>query len=156
VCKFSTPQHSHHFSSSSSSSSSFFFFFFFYLPTWSGIIRGSGTPLRQFIYNKDLGALTVWVMRDYDSVEPIILSVPEEDEVSIRDVALMVAEAAGIPPEKVVFDTTKSDGQFKKTACNDKLKSLRPDFKFTPMKVGIQKSVNWFNENYSSARKGGH
>lgn len=63
--------------------------------------RGSGTPLRQFIFNKDLGALSVWVMRDYDSVEPIILSVPEEDEVSIRDVALMVAEAAGIPREKV-------------------------------------------------------
>ena len=36
-------------------------------------VRGSGTPLRQFIFNKDLGALTVWVMRDYDSVEPIIL-----------------------------------------------------------------------------------
>lgn len=33
----------------------------------------------------------------------------------------------------IVFDTTKSDGQFKKTACNNKLKSLYPDFKFTPI-----------------------
>ena len=34
-----------------------------------------------FFFQQDLGALTVWVMRDYDSVEPIILSVPEKDEV---------------------------------------------------------------------------
>jgi hypothetical protein len=33
----------------------------------------------------------------------------------------------------IVFDTTKSDGQFKKTASNKKLKSLYPDFKFTPI-----------------------
>ena len=40
-------------------------------------IWGSGTPLRQFIYSEDLGALIVWTMRKYDSVDPIILSVPE-------------------------------------------------------------------------------
>jgi GDP-L-fucose synthase len=34
---------------------------------------------------------------------------------------------------KIVFDTSKSDGQFKKTACNDKLIGLLPDYKFTPI-----------------------
>ena len=42
----------------------------------------SGSPLRQFIYSGDLAALTVWTMRNYGSVDPIILSVGEEDEVS--------------------------------------------------------------------------
>lgn len=32
----------------------------------------------------------------------------------------------------------QSDGQFKKTACNDLLKSKNPDFKFTPMQDGIK------------------
>jgi nucleoside-diphosphate-sugar epimerase len=59
-------------------------------------------------------------------------------QVSIRDVALAVAAAAGLPAERVKFDATKSDGQFKKTACNDKLAKLRPDFEFTPMAVGIK------------------
>lgn len=116
-------------------------------------IWGSGTPLRQFIFNQDLGALTVWVMRDYDEPDPIILSVPEDDEVSIRDVALMVAEASGLPMEQVKFDTTKADGQFKKTACNDKLKGLRPDFKFKPIREGIQEAVDWFAANFDKARK---
>ena len=35
---------------------------------------------------------------------------------------------------KVVFDTSKSDGQFKKTASNQKLKALYPEFQFTPIK----------------------
>ena len=40
---------------------------------------------------QDLGALTVWVMRDYNSVEPIILSVPEKDEVRCELFLLVVA-----------------------------------------------------------------
>lgn len=37
-------------------------------------VFGTGKPLRQFIYSLDLARLTVWVVRNYDSVEPIILS----------------------------------------------------------------------------------
>lgn len=115
-------------------------------------IWGSGTPLRQFIYSLDLAELTVWVMREYHSPDPITLSVDESAEVSIKDVALAVAKAMKFEGE-VVFDTTKADGQFKKTACNKKLRSYRPDYNFTSMEEGIQKSVDWFLENYETARK---
>lgn len=37
---------------------------------------------------------------------------------------------------EVKFDTTKADGQYKKTAANNKLRKYLPDFKFTPFKVG--------------------
>ncbi|KAL3770857.1 hypothetical protein ACHAWO_007166 [Cyclotella atomus] len=115
-------------------------------------IWGSGTPLRQFIYSLDLAELTVWVMREYHSPDPITLSVDESAEVSIKDVALAVAKAMKFEGE-VIFDTEKADGQFKKTACNKKLRSYRPDYKFTSMEDGIQKSVDWFVENYETARK---
>jgi len=115
-------------------------------------IWGSGTPLRQFIYNLDLAELTVWVMREYHSPDPITLSVDEDAEVSIKDVALAVAKAIKFEGE-VIFDTSKADGQFKKTACNKKLRKLRPDYKFVSMEEGIQKSVDWFVENYEKARK---
>lgn len=115
-------------------------------------IWGSGTPLRQFIYSLDLAELTVWVMREYHSPDPITLSVDESAEVSIRDVALAVARAMKFEGE-VVFDTDKADGQFKKTACNKKLRGLRPDYEFTSMEEGVQKAVDWFVENYETARK---
>jgi GDP-L-fucose synthase len=115
-------------------------------------IWGSGTPLRQFIYSLDLAELTVWVMREYHSPDPITLSVDESAEVSIRDVALSVAKAMKFEGE-VIFDTDKADGQFKKTACNKKLRGYRPDYQFTDIHEGIQKSVDWFVANYESARK---
>ncbi|KAJ1455270.1 hypothetical protein M885DRAFT_520590 [Pelagophyceae sp. CCMP2097] len=115
-------------------------------------VWGSGTPLRQFIYSADLAKLTVWVLNDYDSPEPIILSVDESDEVSIKNVALMVSKAMGFKGN-VVFDTSKADGQFKKTASNAKLRGLRPDFKFTPMAQAVQESVDWFVANYATVRK---
>lgn len=115
-------------------------------------IWGSGTPLRQFIYSLDLAELTVWVMREYHSPDPITLSVDEASEVSIKDVALAVAKAMKFEGE-VVFDTDKADGQFKKTACNKKLRGLRPDYQFTNMEDGVQKAVDWFVANYDTCRK---
>jgi len=35
------------------------------------------------------------------------------------------------------FDTSKSDGQFKKTASNSKLRKYLPDFKFTDIRQGM-------------------
>lgn len=115
-------------------------------------IWGTGSPLRQFIYNEDLGALMIWVLRSYDSNDPIILSVGEEDEISIKQAAEAVVEAMDFKGN-VVFDTSKSDGQYKKTASNAKLMQLYPDFKFTPFKEAIKTTVDWFEGNYETARK---
>lgn len=85
-------------------------------------------------------------------IDPIILSVGEEDEVSIKEAAEAVVEAMDFKGE-VKYDTTKSDGQFKKTASNAKLRKYRPDFKFTPFKQAVKESCDWFVANYETARK---
>ena len=91
-------------------------------------------------------------MRSYDETEPIVLSVDEADEVSIKDVALAILKAADFKGE-VKYLTDKADGQYKKTASNAKLRRYLPDFKFTPIEQGIQESVDWFFKNYETARK---
>ena len=116
-------------------------------------IWGSGTPLRQFIYNEDLGALLVWTLRSYEQIEPIILSVPESAEVSIKDAAMAVVAGMGYEGP-VVFDSSKADGQFKKTASNAKLMALHPDFQFTPFAEAVGKTCRWLEENYATARTG--
>ena len=54
---------------------------------------------------------------------------------------------------EVKFLTDKADGQYKKTASNEKLAGLRPDFQFTPMAEGLKKACDWFCENYETCRK---
>lgn len=115
-------------------------------------IWGTGAPLRQFIYSIDLAKLFVWVLREYDEVDPIILATDEEDEVSIKEVAEMILEAFKFDGE-VKFLTDKADGQFKKTASNAKLRKYLPDFKFVPTKVAIQETVNWYVDNFDTARR---
>lgn len=54
---------------------------------------------------------------------------------------------------EVRYDTTKADGQYKKTASNGKLRQYLPDFQFTPFEEAIQDTVHWFMENCDKARK---
>jgi GDP-L-fucose synthase len=118
------------------------------------VVKGTGKPLRQFIYANDLAKLIVMIVEDYHEKDSIILSVSEKDEVSIRTVAEFIAKEFDYM-QHIVFDDQYSDGQYKKTADNNKLMNFikNKEFTFTPMKVGIKESVQWFTQNYILARK---
>ncbi|XP_043923264.1 GDP-L-fucose synthase [Protopterus annectens] len=109
-------------------------------------------PMEQLLVSLDLAQLFIWVLREYKEIDPIILSVGEEDEVSIKEAAESIVECMDFKGE-VIFDTSKSDGQFKKTASNSKLKKYLPEFRFTPFKQAIKESCDWFVANYDIARK---
>jgi len=116
------------------------------------IVCGSGKPLRQFIYSIDLAKLIMWSLLQYDQIKSIILSVNETHEISIEDVARIIAREFDYETS-IIFDTSYSDGQFKKTADNSKLIRLYPEFEFTNINIGLKKSVEWFINNYNSCRK---
>jgi GDP-L-fucose synthase len=118
----------------------------------SFIVRGTGKPLRQFIYAKDLADLIMWVLENYKEKDSIILSVGEKDEISIRNIATLIAKNYHYE-HMMEFDDYFSDGQFKKTADNSKLMKLYPDFQFTTVETGIEKSVEWFQTNFDTCRK---
>jgi len=113
------------------------------------IIRGSGKPLRQFIFSHDLAKI-IMIILEKNITENIIISVPEEKEISIGEVGQLIAESFDYK-EKVSFDTKYSDGQYKKTVGIQKLKQiLDEDFHFTDIKDGIKITVDWFLSNYHS------
>jgi GDP-L-fucose synthase len=115
------------------------------------VVSGTGSPLRQFLFSEDLGRLLVWTLLNYEDSAPLILSVDESAEISIGDLARMIAIEMGFTGE-VQFDTSRPDGQFKKTASNAKLRGLLPDFHFTPMQEGLRRSVRWFLNNQETFR----
>ena len=114
------------------------------------VVWGSGKPLREFIFSKDVAKLAEWALHNYDESEPIIFST--SNEISIMDlVDLLVTEFEF--NGKVIFDDSKPDGQFRKPSDNSKLRSYLPDFEFTSIEEGIKETVYWFKENYDRARK---
>jgi GDP-L-fucose synthase len=113
-------------------------------------VWGSGKPLREFIYSKDVAKLSEWALDNYEDQEPLILSTSEE--ISIKDVVDIIVDKFNFKGN-VVWQSDKPDGQFRKPSDNSKLKSLIPDFKFTPIEEGIEKTVDWLIDNYSDIRK---
>ena len=114
------------------------------------IVWGSGKPLREFIYSKDVAKLSEWAVNNYNESEPIIFS--PSYEISIMDLVDLLVKEFNFKG-KVIFDKTKSDGQYRKPSDNSKLKSYLPDFKFTSIEDGIKETVDWFIENYENTRK---
>ncbi|KAG8901392.1 hypothetical protein FRC00_007404, partial [Tulasnella sp. 408] len=82
------------------------------------------------------------------------VKIGEDEEVSIEEVAKAITRAFGIEGQ-YKFDTSRADGQFRKPATNAKLLSLvGSDLKFTPFDEALQETVDWFLQNYETARTG--
>jgi GDP-L-fucose synthase len=96
-------------------------------------IWGSGTPLREFIFSRDVSKLTEWVLNNYEVFGIIV---------ELRNLK-----------GSVVFDVTKPDGQFRKPSDNSKIKNYLPNFKFTPLYEGLKETIDWFEGNYNVIRK---
>lgn len=123
-------------------------------------VYGSGRPMRQFIYSQDLARLILWTLKNYQSSAPLILSVDPAEEISIADAAKLIVEAFQSHPSfcasiklDLEFDHSMADGQFKKTASNAKLRTLYPEFQFTPIEKALSDTVIWFIDNFNEARK---
>jgi GDP-L-fucose synthase len=110
-------------------------------------IWGDGTPLRQFIFSEDLSKVIIWAIDNLKSNKPFMAI--NEQEYSIKEIVEIISKRFNIPPEKIKYNTSKPSGQFRKPAKTDILE----DFKFTPLEEGINKTIDWFIENYDIARK---
>jgi len=113
------------------------------------VVRGTGKPLRQFILSTDLATVIMNVLLHESTPERIIVS--GREEVSIRYVAECIAQAFNYQ-EELVFDSTYSDGQYKKTADATLLEHMGP-CNWTPLEQGITDTVQWFIDHVNDIRK---
>lgn len=84
-------------------------------------IWGTGAPRREFLYVDDLADACVFLMRRYRDAAPI--NVGSGEEVTIRDAALMTAEAVGYRGA-FEFDASKPDGAPRKLLESSRIQSL--------------------------------
>lgn len=114
------------------------------------VIWGTGQSVREFIYVDDLAKITMWLLDHYTEYKPILVSTV--GEITIASVVSMIGKAMNFEG-KIIYDSSKPEGQYRKPSDTTKLHQVLSDFEFTSFEVGINKSVEWFLQNYQGARK---
>jgi len=112
-------------------------------------VWGSGNPLREFIFSEDVATITMKLYEDYKGEDPVIIST--STEISIKDIVYTMSKIFGFKG-RIVFDSSKPDGQLRKPSDNSVLKSMYPEYKFTAFEEGLEKSIDWFIKNYPKIR----
>jgi len=95
------------------------------------LVWGTGTPRREFLYSSDFANACVYLMNlsDPDSEKlftsdnPPLVNIGYGEDITIRELAEMIAEIAGFRG-KLVFDTSKPDGTPRKLLDSSRLHGL--------------------------------
>lgn len=104
-------------------------------------VWGTGTPTREFLYVEDAARAIVLAAERYDKPAPV--NVGSSEEISIRELAELIAELTGFPG-KIVWDPSKPDGQPRRKLDVER---ARTEFGFrstTDFRTGLAETIRWY------------
>jgi GDP-L-fucose synthase len=104
---------------------------------------GDGSPRREFLHSIDLAKAIIIATEKYD--DDLHLNVGSGEEISIRELATLVADQTGYQGE-IVWDTSKPNGTPRKVLNSERIKALgwNPEISIAE---GIKSTIEWFKEN---------
>ncbi len=114
------------------------------------ILWATGRALREFTYSKDVAKALIMLLENYSDVETI--NIGKSSEYSIKSIAKMVCEILDYDFELIQWDESKPEGQYRKPSSNEKFINLYPNFQYTELEAGLNKTCSWFKENYPNIR----
>ncbi len=112
-------------------------------------LRGSGKALRQFLFVDDFAQMLSKLLYS-ERHEELVVCAPKE-EISIQLLTDMIVYLYEFD-NRITYDLSYSDGQYKKTADGSKFNDMFPDFKYTSLPEGLNKTITWFKANYPNIR----
>lgn len=117
-------------------------------------IKGLGKNYRQFIYSEDLAKIILHFVdcKLHQQFNQLIVGPPVKDDITIKDLVDKIVKEYDFNGE-VVYNSSFHEGQFKKTVSDGELLAYIPHFKFTPLEIGLKKTIDYFIENYNIIRK---
>ncbi len=110
---------------------------------------GSGTPLREFTYSKDIAKALIFLLENYEGDVPI--NIGSTKETSIKDVSKIISKEMNYTG-RIIWNTDKPEGQFKKPSSNKKFLNMCPDFVYTELEEGLKETISWFTDSYPNIR----
>lgn len=101
---------------------------------------GTGKPLRQQLFVDDACRAIPLLLEKHHSDNPIIVA-PDEN-LSVAEMCEMLISQ--VDKDLRVVWNNKFDGQFRKDGSNGKLRALLGNFEFTPFRVGVKQTYDWY------------
>lgn len=115
------------------------------------VVWGSGKANREFIFVHDVADI-LKKLAEIDVPKNIsAINLSTSEQTSIKDVVSMITKALNFSGE-VIFDSNYPDGQIYKSTDISLLKELIGPVQFTKIETGIQKTVQWLEQNYPNIR----
>lgn len=112
------------------------------------VLWGDGSPTREFLYVDDCTEGLLLAADRYDGREPVNLGTG--DEISIRDLAELVAELSGFEGE-IEWDTSMPNGQPRRRLDASRAEQLFGFRAATPLRDGLARTIAWYREHVASA-----
>jgi GDP-L-fucose synthase len=116
-------------------------------PTLS--LWGDGSPTREFLYVEDASDGIVTAAEKFSGPEPVNLG--SGYEVSIRDLAIMIARHVGFNGT-IVWEKDKPNGQPRRALDVTRAKEYFGWQASMPFEEGIRRTIAWFQENRSGIK----
>jgi GDP-L-fucose synthase len=108
------------------------------------VLWGDGSPTREFLYVGDCAEGLVLAAQGYDGAEPVNLGTG--DEISIRDLALIIADLTGYEGE-IVWDASKPNGQPRRRLDTSRAEALFGFRASTPLREGLESTIAWYRSS---------
>jgi GDP-L-fucose synthase len=105
------------------------------------VLWGDGSPTREFLYVADAVEALVLAANRYDGSEPV--NVGAGKEISIRDLAELVAELSGFEGE-IVWDSSMPNGQPRRSLDPSRAKELFGFEARTSLREGLEQTIAWY------------
>ncbi|MGH7556146.1 MAG: GDP-L-fucose synthase family protein [Longimicrobiales bacterium] len=111
------------------------------------VVWGSGQPRREFLHVDDLSDACVFLMREYESIEPLNVGVGKD--ISIGELAELVAGVVGFDG-RIVYDRSKPDGTPRKLLDVSRLSALGWEAKIG-LRDGVTRTYEWYRRQSAVA-----
>jgi GDP-L-fucose synthase len=108
------------------------------------VLWGDGSPTREFLYVDDAAEGLLLAADRYDGADPVNLGTGAE--ISIRDLAELIAELTGFEGE-IVWDTSMPNGQPRRSLDTSRARELFGFEARTALRDGLERTIAWYRSS---------
>ena len=102
------------------------------------VLWGNGLQKREIIYIEDFVNAIILL---FENINNEIINISPSKDYSIRKIAGLICEIAGVDKKIIRYDESKYVGVKRKILDNKKMLDILPNFKFTSIKDGLTKTI---------------